>query len=493
MASSRRLTTNALANVVQALGTAVLLFVLYRYVSMTLGVDQLGVWSVVMASASAARLADLGLGASVTRFVAQSRAQNEISRAAQVVETVVLTLAVLTGFAMLPLYAILVKVVPHLFDQGYLSLALEMLPYALASLWLTFIAAVFQGGLDGCQRMDFRAALLLSGQGLFLALSFLLVPKLGLLGLVWAQIGQGLFLTAAGYILLRHVLPELRGFPTRWNGHLLRSMLGYGVNVQGAAAFMLLLDPVTKALMSRFGGPTATGYFELANQIVIKARTLIVSANQAIVPYIATIADTDLARIGPTYRLNMRILVFATLPALVLLFAGAPTFSWILIGSHETELIALIYLLALAWTGNLIAVPAYFVNLGTGHVGWNTLTHAIIGLLNITLALILGTSFGGQGVAYAYAIALVTGSYFLISGFHRIHRLEWRYAFAREHIWLVLACVPAGIVSWLTPMLPKLAAPTANIFVPFALIAPLGFAVWFHPVRRIIWRHLRNA
>ncbi len=493
MDRSRRLASNALANVMQALGSALLLFALYRYVSTTLGVDQLGIWSVIMASASAARLADLGLGASVTRFVAQARAQAETSRAAQVVETVVLTLAVITGLGMLPLHVILVKVFPHLFDREYLSLALKMLPYALASLWLTFVAAVFQGGLDGCQRMDLRAALLLLGQALFLALSFWLVPKLGLLGLVWAQIGQGLFLAVIGYVLLRRVLPELAWLPRRWNRNLLRPMLGYGVNVQAASVFMLLLDPITKALMARFGGPVAAGYFELANQVVQKARALIVSANQAIVPYVATIAEADLAGVGPTYRANMRVLFFVTLPTLAFLFVGAPIFSWILVGSYEAEFIALIDLLALAWVANLISVPAYFVNLGAGHVGWNSLTHAIVGLLNVTLAWLLGRSFGAQGVAYAYAISLAAGSYFLITVFHRIHRLDWRYAFAREHVWLVVACVVAGLVSWLAPVPRATGTVTSGVLAPLVLVTALGVVAWFHPVRRTVWRHLRGA
>ena len=52
-----------LANVLQALAGAALLFALYRYINTTLGVEQLGVWSVVLATASASRLADLGLSA----------------------------------------------------------------------------------------------------------------------------------------------------------------------------------------------------------------------------------------------------------------------------------------------------------------------------------------------------------------------------------------------------------------------------------------------
>jgi O-antigen/teichoic acid export membrane protein len=74
---TRPLSSNAAANVLQALAGAALLFALYRYINTTLGVEQLGIWSVVLATASASRLADLGLSAGVTRFVARDRARGE--------------------------------------------------------------------------------------------------------------------------------------------------------------------------------------------------------------------------------------------------------------------------------------------------------------------------------------------------------------------------------------------------------------------------------
>lgn len=67
----KRLSHNVAANVAQMLIGAALLFALYRYINDTLGAAALGVWSVVLATASASRLADLGLSASVTRFVAR--------------------------------------------------------------------------------------------------------------------------------------------------------------------------------------------------------------------------------------------------------------------------------------------------------------------------------------------------------------------------------------------------------------------------------------
>ncbi len=482
------LARNAFANVFQTITGAVLLFALYRYINTTLGVEQLGVWSVVLATVSASRLADMGLSAGVIRFVARDRALGQIERASQVIDTATLTLMVLIGAALPLLHPLIASLLPHLFERDYLAGALAILPYAMASLWLTIVAAVFQGGLDGCQRMDLRAGLVIAGQALLLALAFWWVPHHGLLGLAWAQIGQGIFLTVAGRILLRHALPTLPRLPQHWRKPVLREMLGYGANVQAATLFMLLVDPVANALMARFGGPAAAGYFAMANQVVLKTRGLIVSANQAVVPHVAALSEAAPDRINHFYQVSMSMLVFVTLPLFALLYAWAGGFSWLLLGAYHSEFVTVIAVLALAWGINIFAGPAYFTNLGTGRVGWNTLSHIIMGLLNAALGWLFGSLYGAHGVLFAYCTALVTASGVLIVAFQLQNRLNWRDCLPREHIALFVAFAAVVALGWFTPL--KIPATT-----PFALSLALFFpplvlsaVIWLHPMRKKVLR-----
>src|SRR5690554_1215540 len=195
-------TRNAFASVTQTVGGAALLFVLYRYINMTLGVEQLGVWSVVLATVAASHLADLGLSAGVTRFVARDRARGQDTRAGQVIDTVVLTMAALVALLGWPLFLLGKALLPLFFGGEHLSLALDVLPWALVSLWLTMLSTVLQGGLDGCQRMDLRAGLVLFGQLVLLGMAIWLIPIYGLIGLAWAQITQGVLLVVIGRVLL---------------------------------------------------------------------------------------------------------------------------------------------------------------------------------------------------------------------------------------------------------------------------------------------------
>jgi hypothetical protein len=130
------------------------------------------------------------------------------------------------------------------------------------------------------------------------------------------------------------------------------------------------------------------------------------------------------------------------------------------------------------------------MNLGKGSVGVNTVSHVIMGGLNLFLGLILGSAFGARGVAYGFAVALSLGSSFLIGMYHKrtgVRRGIWR---ARENAWLVGACLSVGFFGWYE----------ADLFtfddrcrIAGALLLPaiaIGLAAWFHPVRSEIWLRL---
>ncbi len=480
---SRPLSSNAIANIVQALAGAGLLFALYRYINVTLGVAQLGVWSVVLATASASRLADLGLSTGVTRFVARDRARGESARAAQVIDTATLTLMAVVGAVLPLLHLLIARLLPRLFDAEHLAGALEILPYALASLWLAIVAAVFQGGLDGCQRMELRAGLVVMGQLALLILSIALVPRLGLVGLAWAQIGQGLLLMVGGRLLLCRALPTLPRLPRKWGRPVLREMLGYGANVQAATIFMLLLDPVAKALMARFGGPAAAGYFEMANQVVLKVRALIVSANQTIVPHVAVLAETGPSRLARLYCENMALLTFVTLPAFALLIVWAGGFSWLLAGAYQPEFVFLFTLVAAAWGVNIFAGPAHFTNLGTGSVGMNTLAHMLMGALNASLGWLLGSRYGAHGVVLGYAIALAAGSAVLTGVFEYRAGLRPLGGLKREHLPQAALALAVAVFGWLVPLQKPSEAPAVTLVSLFVVPLLLAVSAWRHPLR----------
>jgi O-antigen/teichoic acid export membrane protein len=336
--------------------------------------------------------------------------------------------------------------------------------------------------------MDLRAGLVIGGQLFLLLLAFFLVPRHGLSGLAWAQIGQGLLLVIGGRLMLRKSLPGLTLLPLRWCKKVLREILVYGANIQLATLFGLMVDPITKVLMLHFGGVAASGYFEICNQLVLRVRSLIVMANQAVVPSATLLTETQSIRIREFYLNNMKILIFFLLPLMAFLFSWAGCVSLILLGEYKDQFVAMLGILTIAWTLNTFCAPVYFINIGSGRVGWNTFSHAIMGVLNGGLGWLFGMLYGSWGVLAGYVLALVAGGVVLLFVFHRQQGLSWRMILDREHVLLVLVCIATVGIYWWNP-LKTFSFPLTLIDLVHWLAAPciLVFAMWTHRLRKMIW------
>ena len=84
-------------------------------------------------------------------------------------------------------------------------------------------------------------------------------------------------------------------------------MAGYGLQFQVITASQALREPVTKALLAKFGGLSVTGYYDLASRWVVTIRELIVQANQVLIPAISHLRERDPRSIPLVYRESYRL------------------------------------------------------------------------------------------------------------------------------------------------------------------------------------------
>ncbi len=207
---------NIFAIVSQVIVSGAILFILYRYLFYQLGVEQIGIWSLVTSITSISRIGDLGLSGGVVKFVAQALGKNETNRAADVVQTVTLTLGGLLAVLLVIGYPLFALALGYFLPEHGIPIALSILPYTLASLWVMVIVSVFSGGLDGCLRMDIRGLLTGLSYVAYLGFAILLVPKYGLKGVVIAQLIQSSGLMFILWWMLRKQLKVLPLIPWHW-------------------------------------------------------------------------------------------------------------------------------------------------------------------------------------------------------------------------------------------------------------------------------------
>jgi O-antigen/teichoic acid export membrane protein len=482
----QRIIINAITSVIQVIVIAVVLFLLYRFLLDTIGIEQLGVWSIVIATTSVAQIVNFGLSGSVVKFVAKYVAREEALNVSGVIQTASISITVFIGIILLFAYPIFFWLLGVIIPDDSLHLALSILPFALFAFWIMMITSIFQGGLDGYHRIDFRNFLLMGGALLNLILCYILAPKYGLVGVAYARVIQVLTILVCSWLLLKKCLPTLPLFPFNWNRSIFKEIIGYGMNFQIISISVMLCDPVTKALLSKFGGLSMVGYYEMANRMVGQFRALVVSANQVLVPAIADLKEKTPEKIKSVYQTSYQLLFYLSAPLYSLIIVSLPIISVLWIGHYESVFILFGILLSVGWFLNTLAGPAYFSDLGTGKLRWNVVGHITMALLNVLLGFILGIFFDGFGVVIAWVFSLTLGSSFIYISYHLRNKIPLMELIPNTSRIFVVVCI-AGILLAFN-LAPKpidiIDSFSQNVIIIILFSVIIFFPFWLHPMRK---------
>jgi O-antigen/teichoic acid export membrane protein len=412
----KRLVPNAAFAVAQTVVSTCLLFYLYRYLIRELGAEALGVWTILMAATSVANISNLGITGGLVRFVSGHLAQGQPLKAAASIETSVLTLAAFIGAMALLVWMPISWGLGWVVEGKWLAEANAILPFSILALWLSTLGSSVNSALDGCHRADLRSISTMLSQPILFAGALVFVPSHGLKGLAIAQLIQFLFWTALGWFLLRREIPSLPVLPYRWEQERFFEMWRYGVNFQVISVLLLFSEPLAKGTLSHFTNLSTVGYFEVANRLVVQARSLLVSANQVATPYYASIQSTDSSKLGSVYLHNLRVVAVTGRVLFAFIITAAPLLSWFWIGHLERQFLWFLVMLSVGWFVNTLAAPAYFANLGIANMAPNVDGHFAMVLGIVICAAIFGSVSKPYGIAAAWPVGLVLCSWVTTRG-----------------------------------------------------------------------------
>lgn len=407
---SHRLARNGFFSLVQSLVGAVCLFLVYRLVVSNVGLDMLGVWSLLLAGSAIARVGDLSGGGALARFVAMPVGSCPEHYARDTVHTVVLTsLAFNFGLAGI-VWLLLPWAMDAFLDPEFLTAALALMPLVVANLIFSALGLAVTSAIDGVHRADKRAGLMTVASLLFLAGSMVLIPALGLVGFALAQLAQQAFTILVGWIVLRGHIKQLGWFPTSWTLRAFRQTTSYALKLNAIGLVVLLFEPLAKFAFNGIGGPGAVGLFELASRLVSQARAPITSAATPLIPAFAAQRGVD----DPAFRKTLYMASVGSAWAAVLVAAlcliGAPAVSLVILGMYSADLVNLSIALTMGWCLNLLGLGFYLAGQAHGVLRWNFLGHAITAAAVVCGAAFMVPVFGESGLISAIVFGLSVGS-----------------------------------------------------------------------------------
>ncbi|ASK30366.1 hypothetical protein CEY12_09675 [Chryseobacterium sp. T16E-39] len=433
--SSKKLTINALSAVMQVVFTALLYFFLYKYLLVAVGVKQLGVWSLILSFSSIANLANLGLTSGLVKFVAEYLLEDDETKLGKLIFTSILSMLVLFGLLSLIILSFARFFLVYVIDKSFLNVALEILPYSLASLCINAVGGVFTSVLEGHQKNYIRNFIYIASGVVMFGGTVLLTPYYHLKGVAIVQLLQSVFIFIVALICTVKINPNNRIRFWKWSSKSFKELFNYGYKFQLVSISQLLYEPATKLLLSKYGGLALLGHYEMATKAVNQFRALLTNANQVVVPVVAEKAKIGGSSFLQNFYIKMnRILFLFNLPLSTILFIATPFISLLWLGDYNNDFIFSMLVLVASTFVNVMCGPAYFSSMGEGRLNVLVIVHIGMAVINIVLGMILGRYAGGYGIIIAWGIALSVGSVVVIVNYNKSLKIRFLEVFQKEEI-----------------------------------------------------------
>lgn len=437
--------------ILQLVVTTICYAIVYVIVIKLLGKEQLGIWALISAIPNALIFFGSGVSGSMLRYLPiytvhrQYRRMNSLLMSGLILNLVFsLCLVSCFYFFRFELLRFLfgINVIPPLYFSVFII--------ALFTFVVNFISSVLLFSLDGLQLMKQRNILLSIGSVLFCILAVLLIPWFGLVGLLFAQLIQAIFLMFTSAIRLFRT-----GFFSlsllRVNRSSVRLFFTYGKNLQLIAILTLLFEPITKYFLNRFFSLQIVGSYDIVNRVTNQLRMLLISAIQVIIPVVTKKSQDLTADLSNLYSKAVRgaLLLSSTFYGLLISFAFTLPY-FFKIGQYSDLQLLLLYLSG-AYFFNIVSMPAYAILMGLGKLKFILLSHLIATCLNIFLFMVANHSLTNHTIALPMFLSISISSIFIIFAFQRRYMREIKLIFKEDlQIYIAnflfsLACILGSI------------------------------------------------
>jgi O-antigen/teichoic acid export membrane protein len=439
--SNKRISVNVIFSVLQVGIVGLIYLIVYKLLLSKLGAEQLGIWSLILATTSVANLANFGITSGIVKFVAEYYSESNFKNIQKVIFTSFISLLFFFVIISVFIFPILKYFLSFFIETEYYDLAMNMLPISLISLIINSVSGVFSSALEGIQKNYSKNILLIISTIVFLISIYFLTDKYGLLGAAYSQLIQALFLLITSFLLVAIEFKSFLILKSNWDTKIFKKITGFGLKFQFISVLVILFDPITKALLSKFGGLSFLGYYEMANKLIYQIRAVIINANQVMIPVIVHTKFIGKERLNDLYVKNLNLTFMLSLLLMTSLIILTPIISLFWIGKFNDDFMFCMYFLSIAVFINILNSPAYFASIAHGNLGILVKSHLIMSFLNIVLSSIFGYYFGGRIIVITYGLSLIIGSLYLIIYYHLKIGVKRSFLLTKKNILLLILSI----------------------------------------------------
>lgn len=387
-----------------------------------IGIEQYGLWSLVLALSGYVGLVDLGIGTAFVPYIARSMSLESYDDVNKVVQHGVL-FYVLLSFVVL---ALGYSVAPWLFSLvnipgPYLESARTMLLIALVGFAFSSVAGVFGSVLSALQRMDtYNILLAVFFVEKIAAITIVLRLGYGIMGVMLADLIITALALAPLIVVTRKYFPQLT---FRWNGYdssVMKKLLKFGTQIQVSRIADTVQSHFDKLILSRFVGLPAVSMYDFGSRPSGRLRALPMTAISSLIPAVSALDAVDnIERIRAGLIRSTRYLAIVAVPlfAFFVCFAGEIVFVWLGPGFGQAAMT--LRVLSFGHVISVVASAMALVSQGMAEPGVQMKVSLIQSAINVVLSLTLVMAFGFYGAVVGTTISIIIGGLLLFEWYGR--------------------------------------------------------------------------
>ena len=398
-------------------------FLLIPFTLGKVGTGGYGTWAVFLTLINLTALADLGIGGTLTKQVAEHYAHDDFKALSRLLNTAFILYLALAIVVITVLWFGSGHLLSWMF-RGSASSPSELLllwHYMLVIIGLNILSMPFYSVVTGLQRMDLSTVsgtfYTLSGAALTIVL---LLLGWGLPGLLWASLLTTLLTLLLLTWMVRRLLPRvvLNPLDLRWVE--VKGILGFSLQLYVTQMAVVIQNQVEKLYLARFVGVVQVGWYNIAGDVGLKMRRI---PELLLSPVIAAASELDARgderRLEELHHRLHKYLAFVGVPLTFYVSAISGRFVEIWLGP-QLQVVAwpLAVLVGVNFL-NLMTGPGCLILVGKGLLrpGINS---AVAGLfLNLTLSFILIYKFGFSGAVVGILTTIAATSVLFLYWFYR--------------------------------------------------------------------------
>ena len=448
---NKQIINNSILSIIQIVVVSICSFFLYKYIIVTLGLEKLGLWSLILSVTSLASLGNFGFTGSLIKFSAELSTLNEYKKINAILNTSIIGVSGILIILLSLVFILGYNFIGYFVDEKWVIISKELLFYALISLFLNIIAGLYFSILEGLNMAYLKSLSFITATIIYVVFSVIFIDIYDVIGLAYAQLIQASIFLISGILLSIIYISNFRVFYFKWHKNLMKEVFNYGMSFQVIGISQMLYDPITKAILSRYGGLDFVAIFEMASKLVIQVRGIASKVIQNVVPKIVKLSIiTGDVKIFEAYKKIHNINMFLIFVSLALIIPFSNIISIILLGNSNHIFIIVLIILTLGWMINSLNIPSYIINLGRGDLKWNVIAHLTIGVLNLIFCYTTGLIFkNGFYIIFSWVFALIIGSLTIIIEYHKRNQLSYTFIFNKVFFKLIISFSIFAISSYI--------------------------------------------